>query len=660
MLRFFQLSFCILLFASHGVAQNVQKGDPDSLWRVYNDPNANDGARIGALKVLCTMRMIDNPDSAATLANMMFILAQEKNNARFMGQAEHNRGLIYKISGQYPLSISHYYKCLQYWEPINYDTGIAKCHQNMANAYSRMRQVEKARMHFDTAINIYSRQHNEIQLGSVYNDMGSLYESSGNDSLALKYLRLCLMYKQNQNDERGIALASQNLAGVFLRRDEMDSAFMYMKVFSEYAWKIKRTSYIILSLEIYGEAYVKSGNPARGRDSCMKAALMNMELNSIEYEANNCNCLYTAYDALSQPDSALKYYLRFIAARDSMWNQDQRSEILQIEYTQKALTDSLKTAAQIDLAAANLETEKNRTYYLFAGLSLTLIFGVIMLNRFRIIRKQKDQIAAQQGETERQRRLIEEKNKEITDSINYAQRIQNAVFPTESELRKSFADIFIMFKPRDIVSGDFYWFDESKEFRLIALADCTGHGVPGGFMSMLGYEILQDVIMHNDIRATSEGLKRLDQKVTQTLNKNDKAYRDGMDLAICAFPKGQMELHYSGANRPLLHFTHGRMTIYKPDKHTIGGGIDDVEKQFTMHIIPLKKGDMIYLFSDGYADQFGGPEGKKFMSKRLENLLGEIANLNCDQQKTRLETVFAEWKGALEQVDDVCVVGIRI
>ena len=652
--------FCILLSAIQGYSQNVQKGDPDSLWRVFNDVSAGEAARLGAMQVLCTMRMIDNPDSAIKLADRLFNLAEETDNWKYLGQAEHDRGLIYKIDGQYPLAVNSYFRCLQYWGPHNYDTGTAKCHQNMANVYVFMRQPEKAQMHFDSALAIFNRQHNEIQVGSVYNDMGSMHVAFGNDSLALYYLRICLQYKEKQKDERGKALACNNMADVFLRQHKLDSAFQYMSVFSDYAWKINRTSYIIRSLDAYGDAYIQSGDPARGRDSCMKAVHMNNELASVELENDNCLCMYNAYVALKQPDSALKYYIRYIVARDSIGNQDQRTEILQIEYTQKELTDSLKTAAQINLAAANLKSEKNRSYFLFTGLTLTLIFGGVMFNRFRITRKQRNLITDQQNETERQRRLIEAKNKEITDSINYAQRIQSAILPSEQELKKSFRDFFVFFRPRDIVSGDFYWYDESDEFKLIALADCTGHGVPGGFMSMMGYEILQDVVMDNDIRSTAEAMKRLDKKVTQTLNKNDKTHRDGMDLAVCAFPKNEMELHYSGANRPLLHFTGGEMTVYKPDKHTIGGAIDDVKKDFTMHIIPLKKGDMIYLFTDGYADQFGGPDGKKFMSKKLEQLLKSITDLDCAGQKQKLEQRFDEWKGSLEQVDDVCVIGIRI
>jgi serine phosphatase RsbU (regulator of sigma subunit) len=657
--RYIVLLICFLS-AIRGYSQNVQKGDPDSLWHVYNDVAAGDAARLGAMQVLCTMRMIDNPDSAIKLADKLFDLAGEKDNWKYLGQAEHDRGLIYKISGKYPLSVNSYFQCLQYWGPHNYDTGIAKCHQNMANVYVFMRQPEKAQMHFDSALAIFSKQHNEFQLGSVYNDLGSMHVAFGNDSLALYYLRMCLVYKEKQNDERGKALACNNMTDVFLRRHELDSAFQYMKVFSDYAWKINRTSYIIRSLDAYGDAYIQNGDPARGRDSCMKALRMNGELSSVELENDNCLCLYNAYVALKQPDSALKYYRRYIVARDSIGNQDQRTEILQVEYAHKELTDSLKTAAQMNLAAANLDSAKTRSYFLFAGLGLTLIFGGVMVNRFRIISKQKNQITVQQTETERQRRLIELKNTEITDSINYAKRIQNAILPSEQELKKSFDDIFVLFKPRDIVSGDFYWYDESDEFRLIALADCTGHGVPGGFMSMMGYELLQDVVMHSDVRTTSDAMRRLDYKLTQTLNKNDKTYRDGMDLAICAFPKNKMELHFSGAYRPLLHFSEGALTVYKADKHTIGGAIDNVKKDFTMHVIPLKQGDMIYLFTDGYADQFGGPNGKKFMSKKLEQLFSTINSLDCENQKMKLEQTFTEWKGALEQVDDVCVIGIRI
>jgi serine phosphatase RsbU (regulator of sigma subunit) len=356
--------------------------------------------------------------------------------------------------------------------------------------------------------------------------------------------------------------------------------------------------------------------------------------------------------------------MEYVSIKDSLNSQETRADIVHLEdefrYQQKAIGDSLITVEKERVALERAASDAKIRYALFAGLGLTLIFGVVMFNRFRTTRRQKNLISKQQVETERQKRLIEAKNKEITDSINYAQRIQQAILPPETELKKAFTDIFVLFKPRDIVSGDFYWYEHSKTNRVIALADCTGHGVPGGFMSMLGYEMLQESVMLEEVTTTSEALRRLDRKVTTTLNKNDRSYRDGMDLALCAFSKNKMELQYSGANRPLIHISAGLSAIYKPDKHTIGGAIDDVTKEFTSHTISLAKGDMIYLFSDGYADQFGGPNGKKFMTRKFEQLLLSIAPLDCSQQKMKLETTFKEWKGTLEQVDDVCVVGIRI
>jgi serine phosphatase RsbU (regulator of sigma subunit) len=228
-------------------------------------------------------------------------------------------------------------------------------------------------------------------------------------------------------------------------------------------------------------------------------------------------------------------------------------------------------------------------------------------------------------------------------------------------LRRHFTDLFVLFRPRNIVSGDFYWFGESNENKVIALADCTGHGVPGGFMSMLGFEILQDMILREEIRPTSDALSRLDEKLTATLNKNSRSYRDGMDMALCAFRQRTNLLQYSGANRPLVHIAAGGiLTIYKPDKHPIGGGIDETEKVFTHTEIRVSPGDMIYLFSDGYPDQFGGSKGKKFMLRKFEDLLVSIHSLPLQEQKQVLLDTFEEWRCNLEQVDDVCMIGLRI
>ncbi len=301
--------------------------------------------------------------------------------------------------------------------------------------------------------------------------------------------------------------------------------------------------------------------------------------------------------------------------------------------------------------------------------SIEFLLGVALIRQFVRFREQalkrrnvklEETVSLRTSELTNQKSLVETKNKEILDSINYAQRIQQAILHPEKEIRNAFADAFVIFRPKDIVSGDFYWFAESKYNKILAVADCTGHGVPGGFMSMLGYEILQDVLLQEAVSTTSEALSELDKRVTNTLNKSSKQHRDGMDMVLCAFSNTGNKLQYSGANRPLIHISEGEMNEYKPDKHTIGGAIDDVEKKFRNIEIETKKGDIFYLFTDGFADQFGGPKGKKFKYKNLTTLLKAVSSLPFDQQKQRLEASFHEWQGDLEQLDDVCMIGVKL
>ncbi len=654
----------VILFSLIVSSVAGQKYNHDSLLAIYHDVKETDTARADVLHDLAIDLSAYDLDSAFKVLDELEKFATEKKNEFFVGLSHQLRGIFYKNDGQYSLSIASYFQCLAHWKDQVSDSAVGQVHQNMGNVYGRLHQVEKAQVHYDTALSIYTRTTSEWPIGSLYNDMGNMYMEH-DINLSLTYLKKSLEIRTRLGFARGIAYTSHNIAGVFIQLKEPDSVLKYSKVFYDYTVKHKRQGLFISSLTTIGGAYLLKGDYDRARDSCARAyALNEFDQPNLEHRLSSCECLYEAYKGMGKIDSALKYYQQFITTRDTLNSQSQRDEVTRLEYefqyANKVEADSLRDVQEMAVINAKSEGEKNLRYALFAGLGLTIVFGAAMANRFRVTRKQRNLIAEQQLRTEEQKKHIEEKNKEITDSINYAQRIQNAILPAEQELKKAFTDIFVLFSPRDIVSGDFYWFDESKNNKVIAVADCTGHGVPGGFMSMLGFEILQDVVMLEEVTTTSEALRRLDHKVTMTLNKNDKSYRDGMDMALCAFPKNKMEVHFSGANRPMLHFSNGVMNTIKPDKHTIGGAIDNVEKDFSMHVLQLQKGDMLYLFTDGYADQFGGPQGKKFMSKKLEQLLTSIAGLDCSKQKMKLESAFKEWRGSLEQVDDVCIVGIRI
>lgn len=263
-------------------------------------------------------------------------------------------------------------------------------------------------------------------------------------------------------------------------------------------------------------------------------------------------------------------------------------------------------------------------------------------------------------EQKRQEEIIKEKNKDITDSINYAKKIQNAMLPPENEFLSYFLDSFILYQPKDIISGDFYWFTRAGDYRIFACADCTGHGVPGALMSMIGMNYLSHIVNDKDISSPDHALMELDKKVRAALKQDtDNESKDGMDIALCAFHPEKRILHYGGANRPMILIRNGDLKEISPSKFAIGGSYNP-NKKFEYHTFHLEKNDTLYFFSDGITDQFGGPKGKKITKRKILDLLLENHRDPMALQKFKLQDFFENWKGNLEQVDDVCVMGIRI
>ncbi len=279
----------------------------------------------------------------------------------------------------------------------------------------------------------------------------------------------------------------------------------------------------------------------------------------------------------------------------------------------------------------------------------------------RILETQKEtleqQVAERTFEINEKKKEIEEKNKDITDSINYAQRIQRSILPTEEEIKNIFPNSFVLFMPRDIVSGDFYWFAEIEGKKFAVCADCTGHGVPGALMSMIGCNLLQQIIVENKIYGPADILSRLQNEVRKALKQQSGDSKDGMDLAICMIEGDK--IFYAGAQRPLLILRNNELEEVKADKQSIGGGYWGDELTFAQHELNAKDVQALFMFSDGFPDQFGGPKGKKFKFKQLVEALMESASLPVTDQKKKLAQRFTEWRGNLEQIDDVCVIGIR-
>ena len=279
-----------------------------------------------------------------------------------------------------------------------------------------------------------------------------------------------------------------------------------------------------------------------------------------------------------------------------------------------------------------------------------------------ILSKQKEMLEMQVEERTKeivgQKNIIEEKNKDILDSINYAKRLQDAILPPMEVIKEYFPESFVLYKPKDIVAGDFYWMEKTADNIFIAAADCTGHGVPGALVSIVCSNALNRTVKEFNINETGRVLDKIRELVLETFGKSDNNVQDGMDISLFRINPQTQELQWSGAYNPLWYMQSGELKEIGPDKQPIGKV--DNPKPFTTHILNLQKGDIIYLFTDGYADQFGGTKEKKFKSKQLQELLLANAAKPMEEQKAVLEETLNNWKGNLEQIDDILIIGIRI
>lgn len=277
-----------------------------------------------------------------------------------------------------------------------------------------------------------------------------------------------------------------------------------------------------------------------------------------------------------------------------------------------------------------------------------------------LIEKEHNIVIEQKRLISDQKNMVEEKNKEITSSINYAKRIQSAFIPSEDVFNGFFSESFVLFKPKDIVSGDFYWIREKESQIFYVTSDCTGHGVPGGFMTMLGLSFLEDIIEAKSITDPAEILNLLRDRIVNTLKQSATVgeNKDGMDITVCCLDKKQNKLKFASANNSVYCVSNEELKEYKGDKQPCG--FYHIPLPFTTHEIQLKKGDCIYTFTDGFADQFGGAQGKKFKSKNIERLLLENYSKAFNTQKQLLSNTLETWRGNLEQVDDILVIGVKI
>ncbi len=424
-----------------------------------------------------------------------------------------------------------------------------------------------------------------------------------------------------------------------------------------------------------------------GFDSENKKIEKQQSIPEVIYKNNNINFEFAALSFDNEKENLYSYYLEGFDRGWSDWTSESKKSYTNLyEGTYTFHVKSKNVYGKVgeeDTYTFTILPPWYRTtsaYLIYAIGAVMMVYVITQLSTRRLKRAKEKleaivisrtaEVVAEKEEVEKQKKIVEVKNKDITDSINYAQKIQQAILPLPDEFNKVFPQSFIYFQPRDIVSGDFYWFypphKMSQNHVYLAAADCTGHGVPGAFMSMIGNTLLNEILNEKQVYECDAILNQLHNEVRAALKQDiaQNTTNDGMDIALCRIDLDTLEMQYAGANRALYIFrpyVAGYEFIeVKPNKFSIGGFQAETSRQFNAHTIQLKQGDTFYMFSDGYADQFGGAKNKKFMVKRLQHELMGMQHLPLHEQKLLIDQLLHDWKGNTEQVDDILMIGVRV
>ncbi|MDF1672419.1 MAG: tetratricopeptide repeat protein [Vicingaceae bacterium] len=567
-------------------------------------------------------------------------------------------GIISRREGSYSEALGYYQKCLKIENVISKDE-VGTTLKNIAVIYREMEDYDKALEYVNISLDLAIKNNHKDGYSASYNAMGMIYRRLKDYDKALDCYTKSLDAALEIKNENNIAQSYNNIGAVYFRQKKYDKAIKYLEKGyqihlengNEAGIARHHSNLVAFYLKINDtKNAIKEGHLAY--DSYLKMGRKN-ELSSAAFNLSN------AYTDDKNYKQSLKYFKKHILYKDSVFNEKNTRELtqkeMQFNFDKQIMADSLARVEHERIQVMQHQQELNQQkMFLYGGgliLFIVIIFSVIIFNRLKITNKQKATI-------EQQKLIVEEKNKEITDSINYAKRIQTAILPSVDKIKMSFPNSFVLYKPKDIVAGDFYWYMEKAGKKLIAVADCTGHGVPGAMVSVVCNNALNRAVNDFNLIEPAKILDKTAELVIDAFKKSGEDVKDGMDISLCSFDKDNNELEYAGAINSLFYIKENSLKEVKGDKQPIGQ-FNDI-KPFTNHKLALAKGDTVYLFSDGYPDQFGGEKGKKYMYKRFRELMLGISKKEFSKQMIELETEFEEWRGNLEQLDDVCVIGVKI
>lgn len=600
-----------------------------------------------------------------------------------LSEALNEKGFILYYQGNVSESIEYFHKSLKLVEKIGEKSNVAFGLNNLATVYASQGYEDKALDYFNKSIVIQEELGNKNGIALALNNVAYIYINREKYIKALEVLKKSLKLEEELKDSIDISNLFSNIGYVYKIMGDFDLALDYLKKATVIQDKIGGDKYAIATTyKNLGDVMLKKGRLVEAESYGKQSLSVAVEIGVPDLIKNSSELLKRVYKAEGKGMEAFAMSELFHKMKDSLYNKDtQRATANQqakYKYEKQKAVDDERNKNLFILEKTVRDKQRIMIVSILFGLLILLAFLIFVYKKLRETRGQKRTIEVQKQEVEFVNKKLNQLNNEVSDSINYAELIQQAVLPTLhiESLKK---EAFIYFNPKDRVSGDFYWIEQKEEYNGYAVADCTGHGIPGAFIAMIGTILLNEIYNSKKIYVPNEILDELSRLIKLTLtSKEGFTMNDGMDISFTVLNNETKMLYFSGANnpvwilskepekrinktvvKPIYSTDRGYLYEIKGDKRPIGA-FSGVTSPFTLNSAHLQEGDVFYLFSDGYVDQFGGDRGKKMKSKLFKELLVEIYELPMDKQKKLLIDYFNNWKVDLEQVDDVCILGVKI
>jgi serine phosphatase RsbU (regulator of sigma subunit)/Tfp pilus assembly protein PilF len=651
----------------------------DSCLTIYHTAK-NDTSKINALNDICDFLVHDVWSDYQFIQYNLIVLAlnnnpplkTKKHLQTSLSVSLNNIGLYYETHvGNSSKALEFYHNSLILYEELDNQLGVAILLNRIGQIYTSQGDKGKGLEYYQKSLKLFKELDNKEEISNTYNNLGLHYEDKGDHPQALDFFNESLKIDKGVGNQQGIAMSFSNIGRVYMSQGKHDKALIsFIKGLNIFE-KMGDKDGISLILNNIGHVYLIQNDAKSAFINAKKSFDIAQEIGFPTRISGSALLLSEVYEKQNKKGEALEMYKLHTFMKDSITNENTKTDAVRqqskYEYDKQKAVDDAIHDKKIAIEKEGKEKQQIIIYAIAGGITLLTIFLLFIINRLQVTRKQKTLIESQKKVVEEAHLELSVKNNEILDSINYAKRIQTAILPPDKLVKEYLENSFILYKPKDIVAGDFYWMktiniDNKLPLVLFAVADCTGHGVPGAMLSVVCNNALNRSIKEYNLIKPGEILDKTREIVLEEFSvawekdQKEDYVKDGMDIAFCSLQGNKLE--YAGANNPLWLIRNGEIIITKANKQPVGSYRSS--ESFTTHFIKLQKGDSIYIFSDGYIDQFGGEKGKKFKARAFRELLLSIQDKPMEEQKIIIDETFETWKGVVDQVDDVCIIGVKI